>query len=154
MIDIAVAQDTADYIYRYLPGHLAAAQDRDTLDRLRVDPGWLEAKLAVTSSPQGLVADYEQYGSGQLHALIGRMLRLDQWHLCARSKATSTSIDSAVAFDRSGGGPFSRRCTTTSDLSRHRSRTHKLDTSRRRSSPSRRTHDERAGAGRYCATAA
>src|SRR5262245_9688545 len=68
IIDNAVAQDTADYIYRYLPGHLAAAQDRDTLDRLLLDPGWLEAKLAVTSSPQGLVADYEQYGSGQLHA--------------------------------------------------------------------------------------
>ena len=40
-----------DYLYRYLPSHLADAGDRETLNALLLDPGWLQAKLTATSSP-------------------------------------------------------------------------------------------------------
>ncbi len=64
------------YFYRYLPHHLAEAKERDRLDKLLLDPGWLKAKLSATGSPQALVADYEQYGAGELQNFIGRTLRL------------------------------------------------------------------------------
>jgi APAF-1 helical domain/WD domain, G-beta repeat len=67
---------TRRYFYLYLPHHLAAAQEREKLDRLLLDPGWLKAKLLATSSPQALVADYEQHGVGELQTFIGRTLRL------------------------------------------------------------------------------
>ena len=56
---------TRRYFYLYLPHHLAEASERDKLDTLLLDPGWLKAKLAATGSPQALVADYEQYGVGE-----------------------------------------------------------------------------------------
>ena len=64
------------YYYQYLPMHLDAAGQRDALDRLLLDPGWLKAKLEVTKSPIMLVNDYEQFGVSEAHNLIGRTLRL------------------------------------------------------------------------------
>ena len=80
----AAAVDT-DYFYRYLPSHLADAGDRETLDALLLDPGWLQAKLDATNSPQALVADYEQHGVGQMQNFIGRTLRLTA-SICARDQ--------------------------------------------------------------------
>ena len=64
------------YFYQYLPHHLAEAKERDKLDKLLTDPGWLRAKLSATGSPQALVGDYEQHGVGELQNFIGRTLRL------------------------------------------------------------------------------
>jgi WD40 repeat protein len=66
----------AEYLYRFLPHHLAAAGDRSGLDALLLDPAWLRDKLAATGSPQALVGDYEQHAQGQMQSLIGRTLRL------------------------------------------------------------------------------
>jgi TIR domain/NB-ARC domain/APAF-1 helical domain len=63
---------TRRYFYRYLPHHLAVAGERDRLDALLLDPGWLKEKLAATGTPQSLVADYQQHGSGELANFIGR----------------------------------------------------------------------------------
>ncbi|MEE9586398.1 MAG: hypothetical protein V3V97_00045, partial [Hyphomicrobiaceae bacterium] len=80
MADIADAKETpateAQYFYLHLPHHLSEAGDRETLDALLLDPGWLRAKFEATRSPQALVADYEQHSHGQMQSLIGRTLRL------------------------------------------------------------------------------
>jgi WD40 repeat protein len=78
----AEARET-DYFYRYLPEHLHEAGDRVALDAKLLDPGWLKAKLAATASPLGLVADYENFGHGEVQSLIGRTLRLTAG-ICAR----------------------------------------------------------------------
>jgi hypothetical protein len=78
-LDIPTAEvdaRTRRYFYLYLPHHLAAAQEREKLDKLLLDPRWLKAKLLTTNSPRALVADYEQYGIGELQTFIGRTLRL------------------------------------------------------------------------------
>ena len=80
----APAADT-DYFYRYLPEHLVGAEDRETLNALLLDPGWLQAKLSATKSPQALVADYEKHGQGQMQNFIGRTLRLTTG-ICARDQ--------------------------------------------------------------------
>ncbi len=74
----AFAEGTAlaKYAFERLPWHLHEAGERKALDALLLDPGWLRAKLEVTRSPQNLVADYEQFGNGQMQSLIGRTLRL------------------------------------------------------------------------------
>src|SRR5271165_1044063 len=64
------------YFYQYLPHHLAEAKERDRLDMLLLDPGWLKAKLSTTGNSHALVADYERYGAGELQNFIGRTLRL------------------------------------------------------------------------------
>jgi len=64
------------YFYQYLPHHLAEAKERDRLDMLLLDPGWLKAKLSTTGNSHALVADYERYGTGELQNFIGRTLRL------------------------------------------------------------------------------
>src|SRR5271166_5780810 len=64
------------YFYQYLPHHLAEAKERDRLDMLLLDPGWLKAKLSTTGNSHALVADYERYGAGDLQNFIGRTLRL------------------------------------------------------------------------------
>jgi WD40 repeat protein len=74
-----------EYFYRYLPEHLAGAEDRATLDQILLDPGWLQAKLDATKSPQALVADYEQHGVSQMQNFIGRTLRLTTG-ICARDQ--------------------------------------------------------------------
>ena len=56
--------------------HLAEAKERETLDKLLLDPGWLKAKLSATGNTHALVADYQQYGAGELQIFIGRTLRL------------------------------------------------------------------------------
>jgi hypothetical protein len=66
---------TRHYYYFYLPHHLADAEERERLDRLLLDPGWLREKLAATA-PQALVSDYEQHGVGEAQNLIGRTIRL------------------------------------------------------------------------------
>ncbi len=65
-----------EYFYRFLPEHLAGAEDRETLDALLLDPGWLQAKLDATANPLALVTDYERHGQGQMQSLIGRTLQL------------------------------------------------------------------------------
>jgi hypothetical protein len=67
---------TRRYHYLYLPHHLAEAGERERLDQLLVDPGWLAEKLVATGTPQALVSDYEQHGVGQAQNLIGRAIRL------------------------------------------------------------------------------
>ncbi len=76
----------ARYFYLYLPHHLAAGNERDSLDKLLADPGWLDAKLAATASPQSLLADFEQFGTSSLHDLIARTIRLTT-SICARDQA-------------------------------------------------------------------
>ena len=71
------------YFYEHLPHHLAGAGERDRLEAVLADPGWLSAKLSVLASPQALVADYENYAEGELQQLIGRTLRLTMG-ICAR----------------------------------------------------------------------
>src|SRR5208283_2309353 len=67
---------TLRYFYLYFPHHLAAAEERESLDELLLDPGWLKAKLSATGSPLALITDYEQHGAGELQNFIGRTLRL------------------------------------------------------------------------------
>jgi len=47
---------TRRYYYLYLLHHLAEAGERERLDRLLLDPGWLREKLAATGNPQALVS--------------------------------------------------------------------------------------------------
>jgi WD40 repeat protein len=70
------------YLYVYLPHHFAEANEREKLDALLFDPGWLLEKL-VETNPQALVADYQLYGLGEAQNLIGRTLRLTTG-ICAR----------------------------------------------------------------------
>jgi APAF-1 helical domain len=76
---------TRRYFYLNLPHHLAEAMERERLDALLLDPGWLKEKLAATGNPQALVADYQQYGAGELQNFIGRTLRLTIG-ICARDQ--------------------------------------------------------------------
>jgi WD40 repeat protein len=71
------------YFYLHLPDHLAAANERDRLDQLILDPGWLKAKLAATGSPQALINDYDRYSADEFQTFIGRTLRLSAG-ICAR----------------------------------------------------------------------
>ena len=64
------------YFYLHLPQHLSGSGQLERLEELLLDPGWINAKLKITGSPQGLVTDYEQYGRGQFQELIARTLRL------------------------------------------------------------------------------
>ncbi len=73
----------AEYVYRHLPQHLADAHDRQALDALLLDPGWLKAKLAASGSPQSIVGDYTQHRHGRLQDLIGRTLGVTIG-ICAR----------------------------------------------------------------------
>jgi APAF-1 helical domain len=54
--------------YQYLPHHLAEAKERDKLDKLLLDPGWLKAKLSGTDSAHALAADF---GTAGRSACIG-----------------------------------------------------------------------------------
>jgi WD domain, G-beta repeat len=71
------------YYYRYLPEHLFEAGDRAALDAKLLDPGWLQAKLAATTSTLALASDYEKLGQGRMQSLVGRTLRLIAG-ICAR----------------------------------------------------------------------
>jgi WD domain, G-beta repeat/APAF-1 helical domain len=72
---------TRRYFYLYRPHHLAEAGDRETLDAILLDPGWLTAKLTATGNTAALVADYDRYAVG----VIGRTLRLTAG-ICARDQ--------------------------------------------------------------------
>ncbi|MGA9599365.1 MAG: TIR domain-containing protein [Methylocystis sp.] len=74
---------TRRYAYLHLPYHLAAAQERQKLDALLLDPAWLKAKREATGAPSALVSDYDQFGVGEAQTLIGRTLRLTSG-ICAR----------------------------------------------------------------------
>jgi len=71
------------YFYLHFPHHLAEAEERERLNKVLLDPGWLKAKLEATGNPSALVADFEQYAVGQLESLIGQTLRLTLG-ICAR----------------------------------------------------------------------
>ena len=74
---------TRRYYYLNLPHHFAEAREREKLDALLLDPGWLKAKLDATASPAALFSDYQLYGVGEAQSLIGRTLRLIGG-ICAR----------------------------------------------------------------------
>ena len=59
------------YFYRWFPAHLAEAGERETLDAILLDPGWLRAKLAATENPAALFADYDHHAVGEAQKLIG-----------------------------------------------------------------------------------
>ncbi|MGO9472411.1 MAG: NB-ARC domain-containing protein [Rhodomicrobium sp.] len=84
-LEVGRAVQTDRYVYLHLPAHLAAAGERDQLDALLLNPGWLQAKLDALDSPQALVADYDQFGQGPVPNLIGRTLRLTSG-ICTRDK--------------------------------------------------------------------
>ena len=94
------------YYYLYRTTHLAETQDRPALNALLEDPGWLQAKLNALESPQALIADYLQFGQGQVQDLLGRTLRLSSG-ICARDKrqllpqllGRLISIEAAAAFN-------------------------------------------------------
>jgi WD domain, G-beta repeat/APAF-1 helical domain len=73
------------YYFSYRARHLADAGNRAALDALLEDPAWLQAKLHALESLQTLIADYDQFGQGQVQHLIGRTLRLTSG-ICARDK--------------------------------------------------------------------
>ncbi|MGB9368454.1 MAG: TIR domain-containing protein [Xanthobacteraceae bacterium] len=72
-----------EYYFMRLPYHLSEAKDRTKLDALLLDPGWLNAKLTATGSPQALIADYDLYGVNDTQSVIGRTLRLSAG-ICTR----------------------------------------------------------------------
>ena len=74
---------TRRYFYRSLPSHLVEAGEREKLDALLLDPGWLKAKLEATGNMQLLFADYRLYGAGEAQGLISRTLPLISG-VCAR----------------------------------------------------------------------
>jgi WD40 repeat protein len=76
---------TRHYFYLQLPYHLAETNERQRLDTLLLDPGWLKAKLVATGNSAGLVADYDNYAQGEAQSLIGRTLRLTAG-ICARDQ--------------------------------------------------------------------
>lgn len=61
------------------------AGEQARLDDLLLDPEWLRAKLDATGSVASLLSDYDRYGSGEAHSLIGRTLRLSAG-ICGRDK--------------------------------------------------------------------
>ena len=77
-VEAEVGADEASrrYYFMHRPAHLDAVGEGGELEALLLNPGWLKAKLEATGSPQALVADYEQFGRGEVHDLIGRTLRL------------------------------------------------------------------------------
>ncbi len=74
---------TRRYFYLYLPYHLAAAQEREKLDALLLDPAWLKAKLEATGMPSALVSDYAEYGHSEAQKLVVQTLQLTAG-ICAR----------------------------------------------------------------------
>jgi WD40 repeat protein len=58
-----------------LPYQLHYAESTSRLDQILLSPDWMQQKLAAFD-PQTLVADYEQFGRGQMQNFIGRTLRL------------------------------------------------------------------------------
>jgi hypothetical protein len=89
------------YYYLHLPDHLAAAGERERLDKLLLDPAWLQTKLDATS-PQALVADYERHGrAGQAQNLVGQNIR--------RQRAFSQPSPASRAPDRANRPAAARR---------------------------------------------
>ena len=82
---------TRSYYYLHLPHHLAEAKERDRLDTLLLDPGWLKAKLEATANSSG--------AGRRLSALWGRRGTKSHWqdialgrrHLCARCASTAAA---------------------------------------------------------------
>ena len=73
---VATNERARQYLYRFLPHHLAEAGEREKLDSLLLNPAWLQAKLDATHDPVGLFLDYQLYGAGEAQNLIERTLRL------------------------------------------------------------------------------
>jgi hypothetical protein len=76
---------TRHYYYLHLPYHLAEANERERLDSLLLNPGWLTAKLAATANTAALVADYDHYAVSEPQKVIGQTLRLTAG-ICARDQ--------------------------------------------------------------------
>ena len=93
-VDAVGANDLSRrYYYLYRPTHLAEAGERAQLDALLADPRWMQSKMDALANTQALIADYEQFGQNEVHALLKRALRLTSG-ICARDKraAVTTSF--------------------------------------------------------------
>jgi hypothetical protein len=66
------------YFYTWFPTHLHEAGEREALDKLLLDPQWLQRKLDALESPLTLVNDYERLCDDRdsVRGLVGRTLRL------------------------------------------------------------------------------
>jgi hypothetical protein len=98
-------QLTWRYFYLYRLHHLSEAKDSQKVDALLLDPGWLMKKLTAIGRPEALVADYEQFGIGEVQNLIGRVLRLtvgicarDQRQLVPQLLGRLVTFESATGF--------------------------------------------------------
>jgi APAF-1 helical domain len=72
----AADERTRRYFYRNLPHHLAERAQREQLDALLLDPGWIKAKLDATGNSLGLIIDYRQYAVSKEQRSIGQKLGL------------------------------------------------------------------------------
>jgi WD40 repeat protein len=70
----------ANYFYRYLPEHLAAAGDRTMLDALLLDPEWMLSKLVHTDINL-LILDYRLHSGTPLAFKLGDLLDLTKYTL-------------------------------------------------------------------------
>jgi WD40 repeat protein len=101
----AADERTRRYVYRSLPHHLAEAGEREKLDAMLLDPGWLKAKLDATGNPLGLFLDYQQYGAGEAQSLVGRTLRLISG-ICVRdSRQLAVQLADRLARTETTGLP-------------------------------------------------
>lgn len=75
----AFAEGTAlaRYAYERLPWHLSEAGEREALDALLLEPGWMRGKISETDV-RSLLTDYDQYAPADRSAqgLVRRALRL------------------------------------------------------------------------------
>ena len=67
-----------------LPYQLHHAGKNSRLNAILMSPDWMQQKLAAFG-PQVLTADYDQFGSNELHHIVGRTLRLITG-ICTRDK--------------------------------------------------------------------
>jgi hypothetical protein len=74
LVDALTAATDARAVGRYylarLPWHMHAAERRQMLDTLLLNPAWMQAKLTGLKSPLPLVDDYEQFGRSQMQNLV------------------------------------------------------------------------------------
>ena len=84
---------------------MAAAGERAELDALLENPAWLQAKLDALGNPQALIADYRQFGQGQVQNLIRRTLWLIA-DICARDKRQLLVQLPGRLMSQAGVAPF------------------------------------------------
>jgi hypothetical protein len=91
-----------DYVYRYLPTHLAAAGNRVGVDALLLDVGWMRAKLGATG-PHTLVSDYRNLAQGRAQQLVGSVLDLVSGILARNPRQLEAQLLARLAPDDAEG---------------------------------------------------